>query len=494
MYSIAKLFFTPDCDLNSNRCLKYSLHNDPTMQLILLTSVHHAPSVNDQVAHLKTIEPFNYSTPLDLDLNIKLPSKTKKNGTLFLHLYLLPIDYPFHISTLNRLFEYSTSRSIPLTSYHVPFSGVFQLLEGKTERTSASQVPVSHIKSEISFHVLYGVKGFHLDKFPEELYSSVRIVDEQTVLPIVHYDVISDRQSYLKEITNDTVDIKVKYSPICLGKMRLMIQIARSFTALREMGFSEKDLDQMKDIFTDANVYLLCVTICVSSMHLLFEFLALKNDVSFWKSRTSLRGLSVDVLLWKAGSMVVIFLYLLDEDAFILIVVPAGCSTIIEFWKLTKVFQLDRSTWRIKKVPLSEEEKMTQLIDAEGMKYLSYLLYPLCILSAIYSLLYQPHKGWYSWIIHSMVTGVYAFGFLFMLPQLFINYKLKSVDHLPWRVFFYKAISTFIDDLFAFLITMPNVHRLACFRDDVVFLIYLYQRWLYPVDKTRLQDGEKKDQ
>ncbi len=27
---------------------------------------------------------------------------------------------------------------------------------------------------------------------------------------------------------------------------------------------------------------------------------------------------------------------------------------------------------------------------------------------------------------------------------------------------------------------------MACFRDDIVFLIYLYQRYLYPVDKTRI--------
>uniref|UniRef100_A0A8B9KIZ5 Lipid scramblase CLPTM1L n=1 Tax=Astyanax mexicanus TaxID=7994 RepID=A0A8B9KIZ5_ASTMX len=86
------------------------------------------------------------------------------------------------------------------------------------------------------------------------------------------------------------------------------------------------------------------------------------------------------------------------------------------------------------------------------------------------------------------VIGVYAFGFLFMLPQLFVNYKLKSVAHLPWKAFMYKAFNTFIDDVFAFIITMPTSHRLACFRDDAVFLIYLYQRWLYPVDKTRVNE------
>lgn len=61
----------------------------------------------------------------------------------------------------------------------------------------------------------------------------------------------------------------------------------------------------------------------------------------------------------------------------------------------------------------------------------------------------------------------------------FINYKLKSVAHMPWKTFIYKALNTFIDDLFAFVIKMPWLHRLACLRDDAVFLVYLYQRWIY---------------
>uniref|UniRef100_T1HF70 Lipid scramblase CLPTM1L n=1 Tax=Rhodnius prolixus TaxID=13249 RepID=T1HF70_RHOPR len=160
-----------------------------------------------------------------------------------------------------------------------------------------------------------------------------------------------------------------------------------------------------------------------------------------------------------------------------------------KFWKVQKVVPIDWKKMKFKQVELSDEEKMTRLIDAEGMKYLSYILYPLCIAGAVYSLFYQQYKSWYSWLIHSLVNGVYAFGFLFMLPQLFINYKLKSVAHLPWKSFMYKAFNTFIDDLFAFIITMPTAHRLACFRDDVIFIIYLYQRWLYPVDKTRIDES-----
>ena len=36
---------------------------------------------------------------------------------------------------------------------------------------------------------------------------------------------------------------------------------------------------------------------------------------------------------------------------------------------------------------------------------------------------------------------------------------------------------------------MPTMARISCFRDDVVFVVYLYQRWLYPVDTSRPVEG-----
>jgi hypothetical protein len=80
------------------------------------------------------------------------------------------------------------------------------------------------------------------------------------------------------------------------------------------------------------------------------------------------------------------------------------------------------------------------------------------------------------------------FGFVMMTPQLFINYKLQSVAHLNWRTMSYKSINTFIDDLFAFVIKMPIMHRLACLRDDVIFFIFLFQRYKYKTDYTRVNE------
>lgn len=72
-----------------------------------------------------------------------------------------------------------------------------------------------------------------------------------------------------------------------------------------------------------------------------------------------------------------------------------------------------------------------------------------------------------------------------MTPQLYINYKLKSVDHLNWRGLIYRFVTTIIDDVFAFMVTMPPLRRIMYFRDDAIFLMYLYQRWIYKTDYSR---------
>lgn len=68
-----------------------------------------------------------------------------------------------------------------------------------------------------------------------------------------------------------------------------------------------------------------------------------------------------------------------------------------------------------------------------------------------------------------------------MCPQLFINYKLKSVAHLPWRQMTYKFLNTIIDDLFAFVIKMPTLHRLSVFRDGKIGIMTTYCNCFRPL-------------
>ncbi|ROI69397.1 Cleft lip and palate transmembrane protein 1-like protein, partial [Anabarilius grahami] len=358
-------------------------------------------------------------------INVSLPKKTRKNGTLYAMVFLhqagvTPWQDPHQVHLVTQL-----------TTYMLPKPPEISLITGQDD--------------------------------PQEINSS------STELPLT-----------------------ISYDSIALGKLRFWIHMQDAVYSLQQFGFTEKDADEIKGIFVDTNLYFLALTFFVAAFHLLFDFLAFKNDISFWKHKKSMVGMSSKAVLWRCFSTIVIFLYLLDEQTSLLVLIPAGIGSLIEVWKVKKAFKI-HVIWRgltptFLFGKLDESEKRTEHYDTLAMKYLSYLLYPLCVGGAVYSLVFVKYKSWYSWIINSLVNGVYAFGFLFMLPQLFVNYKLKSVAHLPWKAFMYKAFNTFIDDVFAFIITMPASHRLACFRDDVVFLVYLYQRWLYPVDKTRVNE------
>ena len=137
---------------------------------------------------------------------------------------------------------------------------------------------------------------------------------------------------------------------------------------------------------------------------------------------------------------------------------------------------------------------ITDRYDRLAFKYLSPPLVLLVIGYSSWSLVFHYHRGWYAWLLESLVALVYGGGFIVMTPQLFINYRLKSVAHLPWKFFMYKALNTFIDDLFAFIIKMPTLHRMSCFRDDIVFAVFLYQRWIYKVDMSRVNEfGQRGD-
>lgn len=46
---------------------------------------------------------------------------------------------------------------------------------------------------------------------------------------------------------------------------------------------------------------------------------------------------------------------------------------------------------------------------------------PLLLAYAVYSVIYQEHKSWYSYIITTLVGFVYAWGFMMMVSQHMVN-------------------------------------------------------------------------
>jgi hypothetical protein len=266
-------------------------------------------------------------------------------------------------------------------------------------------------------------------------------------------------------------------------------------------GGDGSEMEMFKEILIDSNSYLLVITGIVSVFHMVFEMLAFKNDVQHWRKKKDNVGTSVRTILANVFMQAVIFLYLLDnnENTSWMILFGQGMGIAIEAWKITKTANVRiRPTAPGSTIPytivledkhvLSETEKKTEEYDQIAFKYMYMVAVPLVIAYAIYSLMYDTHKSWYSFIITTLVGSVYAYGFLMMVPSLYINYRLQSVAHLPGRAMTYKFLNTFIDDLFAFTIKMPTLHRLATLRDDVIFFVYIFQTWKYKVDYTRVNE------
>jgi hypothetical protein len=55
---------------------------------------------------------------------------------------------------------------------------------------------------------------------------------------------------------------------------------------------SNRDLDDVKRMFSDMSIKVLGLTYAISMLHMLFDFLAFKNDIGFFKSRKDFTGLS----------------------------------------------------------------------------------------------------------------------------------------------------------------------------------------------------------
>ncbi|KAI8994572.1 cleft lip and palate transmembrane protein 1-domain-containing protein [Pilobolus umbonatus] len=298
-----------------------------------------------------------------------------------------------------------------------------------------------------------------------------------------------------------TLPLVIRLEPISLWKFNIFATLDDSMKQQASNplgGMSASDIDEVKRMFLETNPVLLGTTIAVSLLHSLFEMLAFKNDIAFWNKKSNSVGVSVRTLIVNIFFQIVIFLYLLDnnQETSWMVLISQGFGLLIEFWKVFKALKYEL-IWTPgslipslghQQVESTKEEDTTAEYDAIAFKYLKWLSYPLLTAYAVYSLYYDEHKSWYSYVLKTLVEFVYMFGFITMLPQLYINYRLKSVAHMPWKTLMYKSLNTFIDDLFAFVIKMPTLHRLACLRDDFVFFVYIYQRYAYKTDPTRANE------
>lgn len=371
-------------------------------------------------------------------------------------------------------------------------SGTKNLLTGESEKAEVEDGKIlSHWHPNFTINVVTDQTVWNYGALPAPMDQYIKFTDDaKNYKPILYPNDFWNMARDYKPL-NESLKLRITYQPLSMFKFQLyaaqnMHQMWNIWGDNEQNQQTDEEQDTLKETLLDTNPYLLGITICVSILHSVFELLAFKNDIQFWNNRNSLEGLSVRSVFFSVFQSLIVLLYVLDNETNTLVRISCFIGLGIELWKIYKVVDIKIENGRIVfKDKGSYVESSTKVYDELAFKYLSWVCFPLLAGYSVYALFYLEHKGWYSFVLDLFYGYLLTFGFIMMTPQLFINYKLKSVAHLPWRMLTYKFLNTFIDDMFAFVIKMPTMYRIGCFRDDIIFLIFLYQRWIYPVDKKR---------
>lgn len=467
----------------------------------------------------------------DADLTIKVPDNVKyENGSIWAEIFAGPMGHPPNgpnvlrtRKLLTRLYPERKERqekklfdkSASNTTTTKSSSSALPFLDKEPARI------ISYWHNNLTLAIVEQAKdvGLPIASMPPPILQHVQVQEDENGevampkdkvalnYPLVFPNDFWHMREHMHPInaTHDTLPLHVQLYMTSFFKFQLLAAMSDSFD--KSPGMAASEVDMVKLTLLENSPWYLGLTVGVSLLHSLFEFLAFSSEVSHWRKKDNMAGVSLGSILTNVIVQLIILLYLLDQaqDTSWMILASQAVGIVIEAWKLTKAVTVGvlprkdgegskylqwlpyRLDIRDKHV-LSEEERKTQEFDKLAFRIVAMVAVPLLGAYTVYSALYQTHKGWWSFIIGTLCSFVYAFGFVSLIPQLIVNYKLKSTAGMNSKTFVYKILGTFVDDLFAFAIRQPWLHRLACFRDDVVFMVFLYQRWIYGVDPTRINE------
>ncbi|KAL1711746.1 cleft lip and palate transmembrane protein 1-domain-containing protein [Schizophyllum commune] len=511
---------TPDWDLGTPLDIHVYFTSAPRPEVFSKKYVqsYRGEGEEDQLQRIvwENITYGNWSDSRETQLDIRLPEVvTHRNGSLYADVYLLRngagLDPDAEGFNLGDIYHVRKSLTPYLPKHRVRKEKNLLASKDEEEEEEEPEVIVPHWHANHTLAIVSDAPAINTAQLPPPAAQHIAWApykDSEGHIsvkykPITFFNEFWHLKSHYHELnaTTPVVPLHLSFQPMSYMKFQMFTTMTASFNeAAQKQGGGGAEFDEIKRMLLETNPYFLALTAFVTVLHMLFEMLAFSSDVSHWRNKQEMVGVSVRTIIVNVVTQIIILLYLIDnnEETSWMILFTSGIGIVIEAWKITKAVDVVVSPAPGKAIPykvefkdkhvLSEDEKKTQEYDKLAFRYVSYVAIPTLIGYTIYSLIYETHRGWYSFIISTLTSYVYMFGFAQLVPQLIINYKLKSVAHMPIKAMVYKTLSTVVDDFFAFCIKMPILHRLACFRDDVVFLIFLYQRWIYRIDPKRVNE------
>jgi len=418
---------------------------------VYISEDSHLPNFNDPTQHLWELTNVMYGDwygGLDNDglysqsLELQIPEAVQNNGSFYMHAYLVQTgDSPDPSSeTYNE--KYTIHRTRQMNRFRKRrYSKTHNLLTGETDATEEEVLKAETVKEEILSHwhpnltinIVFDYTAWTKGAIPSPIDQYVEFTASgEFYKPILffndYWNLVKDYQPFNTSVK--TIPLRLTWQP--LSMLKWQVYAAQSMknqwaqggplgSFLYGEGAGEgmdEDQDSLKEAMLETNPYLLGMTFVVSVVHSIFEFLAFKNDIQFWRQRESLEGLSVRSVFFNVFQSLIVLLYVLDHETNTLIRISCFIGLGIETWKIHKVVdvKIDRENPYLGFIPIRLADKgsyvqsQTKKYDAMAFKYLSWALYPLLIGYAIYSLIYEEHKGWYSWVLSMLYGFLLTFG------------------------------------------------------------------------------------
>lgn len=513
-YEVYNLFLfctPPRVDLGSANAVVWDLSSVEKLDLGVVLSLSDAmPNTTFRAAHKKQVfvgefagvEPASISQAASLpDLevrNLSLPRGFYNNGTVYIHVLAVLSS---NSSQVLRHTAVKISRHVLQAGRKEPTR---YLLSEKVSEGMGAAKPVSSLPRIIEVGFVQETEPLNGAALMEKGLSSY-VRGSSLKLPLFINTLVSPRDEYVPLLQPAKADnpelieplgFDVRFRSIGVGYWTLQHQITMAFDdAEKMMQLNEYDVDSFKQMIGGSSPFKIVAVYGIAVLHLVFGYLAFTNDLSFWRSKTSFEGFSSNSIALQAVTNIISFLYVREQKQTKFVMYFIAIRFCLQLWKLRKLTALERSAkfpffcWVNRVGADSKLEELQDIADHERrcMRYLAIVLIPVVIAFCLYRLVFYRFRSWYSWAVLSLAVCSQAGGFVVMTPQVFMNHRLKSVEHLPWRALTYQAINTFIDDVFALCVRMPEIQKYSAFRDDIVFIICCGQRWLY---RKKVSNGD----
>lgn len=165
--------------------------------------------------------------------------------------------------------------------------------EDEADDPALSAAVVSYWKPHMAIRLVTDFTKYPYQEIPVLVFHNLRYYElpDQTwkYVPSMYLDDMGLTMDKLVSLNRSVraLPLTISYEPMSYARWQLLLTMETALQSQASLGFQTSDLDSMRAMIADTNPYLLAVTMTVSLLHILFDWLAFKNDISYWRAKSS---------------------------------------------------------------------------------------------------------------------------------------------------------------------------------------------------------------